>query len=118
MTAGIGSGFSDEDGAPVTGMMTYTGIARQLCYLWKLFVLSSLCLVGGIERQRTALQRDEQQQEYELVHIAKTAGRNIKYQSKRLGEKSPLSKARYTASRSLRFRPQQDGCGGSARPCG
>ena len=65
----------------------------QLCYLWKLFVLSSLCLVGGIERQRTALQRDEQQQEYELVHIAKTAGRNIKYQSKRLGEKSPLSKA-------------------------
>ena len=58
----------------------------QLCYLWKLFVLSSLCLVGGIERQRTALQRDEQKQEYELVHIAKTAGRNIKYQSKRLGE--------------------------------
>lgn len=43
-----------------------------------------------IERQTTPLVRNETGQQYELVHIAKTAGRSIKFQSNRLGDESPL----------------------------
>ncbi len=61
--------------------------------LFRIFLLVLILhLVRGIERQRTALKRSDHQ-EYELVHIAKTAGRSIKFKSNKLGEESPLSKA-------------------------
>ena len=57
-----------------------------------IFILVQLLVfIRGIERQRTPLTRSDTQ-DYELVHIAKTAGRNIKSKSNHLKENSPLSR--------------------------